>query len=73
MKAYKIWYDTKHFIHKDTTDQLNVSWTDKEEFAKDIPDKREAARFFYDELGFNPNARYDALRLLWFLEIDLLE
>jgi len=64
MKAYKIWYDTKYFIHRDTTDQLNVFWTDNIEHAKDIPDKREAERFFFDELGFNPNARYDVLRLL---------
>lgn len=26
MKAYKIWYDEKHFVHKDSTKD-NVKWT----------------------------------------------
>ena len=64
MKAYKTWHDTKHFIHKDTTDELNVYWTDKIEDAKNIPNKVEADKFFFDKLGFSPNKRYDALRLM---------
>jgi hypothetical protein len=73
MKAYKIWYDTKHFIHKDTTNDLNVSWTTNINDALDtdslyigsgLPPYSKAVRFFFDKLGFNMAARYDALHLL---------
>ena len=64
MKAYKVWHDTKHFIHKDTTNELNVGWTTNIEDAKDVPTKGEAFKFFFDTLGFNMAARYDALHLL---------
>ena len=64
MKAYKIWHDTKHFIHKDTTDELNVSWTEKIEDAKDLPRYSEAYKFFFELLGFSSCAKYDALHLL---------
>jgi len=64
MKAYKVWYDTKHFIHKDTTNELDVCWTDKIEYAKDVPSKAEAYKFFFDKLGFIPYKRYDGLHLL---------
>jgi hypothetical protein len=55
MKAYKIWYDEKHFIHKDTTDQLNVMWTTNIEDAKEIPHRGEAINFFFFHLGFSLN------------------
>jgi hypothetical protein len=64
MIAYKVWHDIKHFIHKDTTNELDVAWTDKIEDAKVIPNKVEADKFFFDKLGFAPNKRYDALRLM---------
>jgi len=63
MVAYKVWHDTKHFIHKDTTDELNVFWTEDIKEAKDLP-KAEANKFFFDTLGFCANKRYDALRLM---------
>ena len=72
MKAYKVWHETKHFIHKDTTNELNVQWTENIEDALDtdslyvgsgLPPFSKAARFFFDFLGFNMAARYDALRL----------
>jgi len=74
MKAYKIWFDTKHFIHKDTTDEINVSWTTNINDALDtktlyldinIPDFSKACRFFNDTLGFSPNiSKPDALYFL---------
>lgn len=64
MKAYKIWHDTKYFIHKDTTNELDVAWTENINEAKDISGNKKAESFFFDILGFNYNARYDALRLL---------
>ena len=64
MKAYKIWNDTKHFIHKDTTNELDVSWTENIEDAKSITHKGEAIKFFFNTLGFCLNKRYDALHLL---------
>jgi len=65
MKAYKIWHDTKHFIHKDTTDELNVTWTENIKDAKDVANYCEAVKFFFDKLGFSLNlSKYDALRLL---------
>lgn len=65
MKAYKVWYDTKHFIHKDTTNELNVTWTENIEDAKDVSSYSEAIKFFNDKLGFSMNiSKYDALRFL---------
>ena len=71
MKAYKIWNDEKNFIHKDTTNELDVSWTTdiKEALDTDVmynglglPPFSKAARFFHDELGFSLNiSKYDAL------------
>lgn len=55
MKAYKIWHDTRHYIHKDTTDELNVSWTTNIEDALDIPQRGKAFTFFFDVLGFSLN------------------
>jgi hypothetical protein len=63
MKAYKIWYDTKHFIHKDSTPD-NVTWTENIADALDVPQRGKALTFFYFTLGFNIGARYDALHLL---------
>ena len=61
--AYKIWYDTKHYIHKDTTDQLNVSWTTNIEDAKSFFKYSDASNFFHDVLGFSYNHdKYDALK-----------
>ena len=62
MKAYKVWHDTKHFIHKDSTDD-SVTWTENIDDAKDIP-QRKALTYFFFTLGFNVGARYDALHLL---------
>lgn len=56
MKAYKIWYDEKNFIHKDTTNEMNVKWTTEEGEAKDVPSFREAVEFFFDKLGFDLNS-----------------
>jgi hypothetical protein len=60
--AYKIWHDKKHFIHEDTTDQLNVKWTTDRTKAKSFPKYYLASRFFNDLLGFSINeSKYDAL------------
>ncbi len=64
MIAYKIWHDTRYFIHKDTTNEMNVKWTEDINEAKDIPHKGKALTFFFSTLGFNIGARYDALHLL---------
>lgn len=63
MKAYKIWEDTPHFIHKDSTNDLNVRWTEDIEEAKEVFTFREAVDFFFNHLGFSlnlskPNALY---------------
>ena len=63
MIAYKVWHDTKHFIHKDTTDELNVIWTENIADAKRVSGLGEAVKFFEKKLGFNLNKRYDALHL----------
>jgi len=64
MKAYKIWHGTKHFIHKDTTNDMNVQWTTNIEDAKDIPHRGKGITFFFDVLGFSLNpSKYDALHL----------
>jgi len=55
MKAYKIWHDTPHYIHKDTTDELNVQWTTNVQDAKDIPHRGKAFTFLFDVLGFSLN------------------
>ena len=74
MKAYKIWHNTKHFIHKNTTDELNVFWTTNINDALDtnvmyeglgLPPFSKAVRFFHDVLGFSLNiSRYNALYYL---------
>lgn len=65
MKAYKIWYDEKNFIHKDTTNEMNLRWTTEEDEAKEVSSFREAVDFFFDKLGFNLNlSRPNALYLL---------
>ena len=64
MKAYKIWHDTKHFIHKDTTSELNVRWTTKEDDAKQVSSFSQAVEFFFDKLGFSLNlSKPNALHL----------
>jgi hypothetical protein len=55
MKAYKYWDETKHFIHKDTTNELNVTWTTNIEDALNIPHRGKALTFFFDVLGFSLN------------------
>ncbi len=55
MKAYKIWYEEKNFIHKDTTNEMNLKWTTEENEAKEVSSFREAVDFFFDTLGFNFN------------------
>jgi hypothetical protein len=63
MRAYKIWYDIKHFIHKDSTDE-DVFWTENIEEAKDLP-KVEAYKYFFDTLGFCINgSRANALQTM---------
>jgi len=65
MKAYKKWYDTKHFIHKDTTDEINVFWTTDVKEAKEVDNYAEAVRFFFDLLGFSLNlSKPDPLYLM---------
>jgi hypothetical protein len=59
MKAYKCWDDTKHYIHKNTTEDT-VVWTINVTEALDLP-KVQAYKFFFDTLGFcyntsRPNA-----------------
>ena len=56
MKAYKIWHDTPHYIHKSTTNELNVKWTTEESEAKEVSSFREAVNFFFDKLGFSLNS-----------------
>ena len=55
MKAYVIWYDTPHYIHKSTTNELNVKWTTDVNEAKDVPTYSKAVDFFFDTLGFSLN------------------
>mgnify|MGYP006921304454 CR=1 FL=1 len=65
MKAYKIWHDEPHYIHKDTTNELNVKWTTDITQAKDLPTFKEIVDFFFNKLGFNINSStYNALYLL---------
>ena len=74
MKAYKIWHDEKHFIHKDTTNELNVYWTTDINYALNadelykgsgLPSYSKAVRFFHDKLGFSLNiSKCDALYYL---------
>jgi hypothetical protein len=64
MKAYKYWHDTKYFIHKDTTNELNVTWTENINDAKDVPNYAKAVKFFFDKLGFTWNQKPDTLHLM---------
>ena len=65
MKAYKIWHDTPHYIHKSTTNELNVKWTTEEGEAKEVSSFREAVDFFFDKLGFSLNlSKPNALQIL---------
>lgn len=65
MKAYKIWYDTPYYIHKSTTNELNVKWTTEEGEAKEVSSFREAVNFFFDKLGFSLNlSKPNALQIL---------
>ena len=64
MVAFKKWNDSKYYIHKDTTNELDVQWTENIEDAKVVANFAEAVRFFFDKLGFSLNAsKYDALYL----------
>lgn len=64
MIAYKVWHDTKHFIHKDTTNDMNVQWTTNIDDAKVVPNYGAAVKFFCDVLGFSIWKRYDALHFM---------
>lgn len=74
MKAYKIWNDTKVFIHRDTINKLQVVWTENIDQALDtddlyketsLPSYSKAVKFFFDELGFSMNpSKKDALHLM---------
>jgi hypothetical protein len=65
MKAYKFWHNTKYFIHKDTTNDLNVTWTENIDDAKEIFHHGKAITFFFDLLGFSLNlSKPDALYLM---------
>lgn len=78
MKAYKIWYDTKYFIHKSTINELNVTWTTDIKDAKDTGGRTHldqkgytpAVKFYEDTLGFNVHARYDTLHYMPVKELD---
>jgi hypothetical protein len=62
MVAYKIWHNTKHYIHKDTTDDMDIKWAENIEDAKVISGGiAKAMDFFYYSLGFNMNAVYNKL------------
>jgi len=62
-RAYKVWHDTRHYIHKDSTKE-NVIWTENINEAKVCPLWREAVNFFFEELGFDIGAAHsDCLRL----------
>lgn len=61
MKAYKIWHDERHYIHKDTEHEMNLKWTPYEEDAKEFKNKKEAENFCYDKLGMNPYKQFDRL------------
>ena len=50
MVAYKIWHDQRHYIHKDTTNDMNVSWTTDSNDAKVIDDNK--GYDFFMSLGF---------------------
>ncbi|MCK9273340.1 hypothetical protein M0P65_07425 [Candidatus Gracilibacteria bacterium] len=64
MKAYKIWHDTRYFIHKNNITDYSVMWTTNIEDAKDVPTFSGAVKFFSDKLGFNIYSGYDRLHLL---------
>lgn len=55
MKAYKIWYDEPHYIHKDTTNDLNLKWTTDVTQAKDVSTYEQAVDFFFNKLDFSLN------------------
>ena len=74
MYAYKRWHDTKYFIHKNTTNELDVCWTTDASQGLDVntmyqglglPPYSKAVRFFFDGLGFSLNpSKPDALHLM---------
>lgn len=53
-RAYKVWHDTRHYIHKDSAKET-VLWTTEIKEAKVCPLWREAVSFFFEELGFDLN------------------
>lgn len=55
MKAYKIWNDVKHYIHKNTTCDLDILFTENVNNAKILPNYGSAVKFFIDKLGFDLN------------------
>lgn len=61
MVAYKIWHDTKYFIHKNSTNELNVQWTENINDAKIVNNYSEAIKFFCDVLKFSIWKTYDNL------------
>ncbi len=64
MKAYKIWHDEKNFIHKDTTNELNVKWTTNIKDAKTFSHRGKGLTFFFETLRFGYNGSLpDALHL----------
>jgi hypothetical protein len=63
MKAYKKWHDIRYYIGKDTT-ATHVTWTTDSKEAISFSTFWQAARFFFDTLGFSINAsKYDPLLL----------
>lgn len=63
MKAYKIWYNTKNYIHKNSTSD-SIIWTEDSKNAKIVGNWDSAVKFFFDELGFDLNmSRPDALHI----------
>lgn len=65
MIAYKIWYDEKHYVQKDTTNELDIRWTTNVEEAKIILPDYKGWEFFFDTLGFHINESLpDSLKIL---------
>ena len=63
MKAFKIWEDEKHYIHKKTTSDQNLTWTTNPKDAKEFERACDGYKFFCDVLGFSYNAdRPNALK-----------
>lgn len=63
IRAYKIWYDTKHYVAFGSTEN-KVIWTTDINKAVAFDTFLDASRFFHDYLGFHINESLpDSLKL----------